>query len=87
MGGSRPVRRYGYSFPVALPLRPLWLGFAVNTLFYAPTLWLLACGLLAMRRLVRVKRSLCPACGYPRAESAVCSECGKALPVRAEAAT
>lgn len=87
MGGSRPVRRYGYSFPVALPLRPLWLGFAVNTLFYAPTLWLLACGLLAMRRLVRVKRSLCPACGYPRAESAVCSECGKALPKRAKVAT
>ncbi len=61
---------------------PLWFGFAVHTLFYAAILWLLACGLIAMRRLVRLKRGLCPACGYPMGESAVCSECGKALPLR-----
>ena len=66
----------------ALPLLPIWPGFAVNTIFYATTLWLLACGLLAMRRLVRLKRGLCPACGYPMGKSSVCSECGKALPLR-----
>ena len=37
--------------------------------------------------LVHVKRGLCPACAYPRAESAACSECGKALPGRAKAMT
>ncbi len=59
------------------PYRPIWPGFALNTLFYAALLWLLF--LLAprqIRRHVRVRRGLCPACGYPVGESAVCSECG-----------
>ncbi len=83
MGGSRPVRRYGYSFPVALPLRPLWLGFAVNTLFYAAVLWLLILGPFALRRLIRRRRGLCPKCGYPMGESSVCTECGVELAKRA----
>ena len=87
MSGSRPVRRYGYSFPVALPLRPLWLGFAVNTLFYAAVLWLLGYSVFVMRRFIRVKRGLCPACSYPRGASDVCSECGKAIPSRKVTAT
>ncbi len=60
--------------------RPLWPGFAVNTLFYAVVLWLLIPGPFALRRFIRVRRGLCPACAYPRGESDVCSECGKALP-------
>ena len=67
-------------FPKALPLRPIWPGFAVNTIFYAVVLWLLICGPFAMRRIIRVKRGRCPKCAYPMGESAVCSECGKALP-------
>ncbi len=67
-------------FPQAVPLNPIWPGFAVNTLFYAAVLWLLICGPFALRRFIRVKRGLCPACAYPRGESDVCSECGKALP-------
>ena len=59
-----------------LPLRPLWPGFAVNTLFYAALLW----SPFVLRRFIRVRRGLCPACAYPRGESDVCSECGKALP-------
>lgn len=27
------------SFPRCLPLRPVWPGFAINTLFYAAILW------------------------------------------------
>ncbi|MCZ6655485.1 MAG: hypothetical protein O7D91_20955, partial [Planctomycetota bacterium] len=27
-----------------IPLRPLWPGFAINTIFYAAILWLLVCG-------------------------------------------
>ena len=63
----------------ALQYRPLWPGFAINTLFYATTLWLLIGGPFALRRFVRMKRGLCPKCAYPMGESAVCSECGKAL--------
>ncbi len=67
-------------FPQALPLRPIWPGFAVNTLFYAAVLWLLIPGPYALRRFIRVKRGLCVACAYPVGESEVCSECGKAIP-------
>ena len=65
-----------------IPVRPIWPGFAVNTLIYAAALWLLIPGPFALRRFVRVKRGLCPACCYPMGESAVCSECGKGLPSR-----
>ncbi len=66
---------------------PLWLGFAVHTLLYAAILWLLIGSLVVLRRCIRVKRGLCPACAYPRGESDVCSECGKAQPRRARVAT
>ena len=65
----------------------LWPGFAVNTLFYAAILWLLIPGPFVLRRIVRVKRGLCPACAYPAGEAAVCSECGKSLPGRAKVTT
>ena len=71
----------------AVPLRPTWPGIVVNTLFYAAALWLLIRGPFALRHLIRRRRGLCPACGYPIGESAVCSECGKALPGRKEAVT
>jgi hypothetical protein len=66
---------------------PLWPGFAVNTLFYAPIPWLLICGAFALRRFLRQRRGLCPACAYPMGESAVCTECGRELPHRARPAT
>ena len=64
-----------------LVYRPLWPGFAVNTLFYATilaTLWLLTrVGYFyAFRRVIRVRRGLCPACAYPMGKSDVCTECG-----------
>ena len=61
-----------------LPLRPIWPGLAVNTLSYAALLWLLLFAPSTFRRHVRARRGLCPACGYPVGESAVCSECGRA---------
>ena len=70
-----------------LPLLPTWPGFVVNTLFYAAVLWLLIPGRFLLRRIIRVKRGRCPACAYPMAELSVCTECGKALPGRREAAT
>ena len=60
-----------------LPLRPIWLGFVFNTLFFAAVLWLVIPGPFALRRFIRVSRGLCPQCAYPMGESAVCSECGQ----------
>ncbi len=65
-----------------LPYRLIAPGFAVNTLLYAVVLWLLIPGPFALRRFIRVRRGLCPACAYPHGESDVCSECGKTLPRR-----
>ena len=65
-----------------LPLRPIWPGFVANTAFYAAILWLLIPGPFALRRFIRVKRGRCVKCGYPMGESAVCTECGKAIPRR-----
>jgi hypothetical protein len=71
-------------YPRVLPIRPAVIGFSLNTMFYAVVLWLLILGpLFVLRRMVRVRRGLCPKCAYPRGESDVCTECGKALPVRA----
>jgi hypothetical protein len=63
-----------------LPIRPSWPGFAVNTAFYAAILWLLIPGPFALRRSIRRRRDLCPACAYPMGNAAVCTECGKPLP-------
>ncbi len=65
-----------------LPLRPLLLGFTINTLFYAALLWPLICVPLALRGLLRVSRGLCPKCAYPMGDSPVCTECGRLLPKR-----
>ena len=61
-----------------LPWRPMWPGFAINTLFYAAILWLLFPGSLALRRFIRRKRRLCAACGYDLrgADHERCPECG-----------
>ena len=90
-GFASVLRVHGVLMPFAearvIPLRPLWPGFAINTVFYAVVLWLLIPGPFVLRRFVRVRRGLCPACAYPRGESDVCSECGKALPQRARVTT
>ena len=65
--------------PADVAVRPIWLGFAVNTFFYATLLWLP----FVLRRFLRVRRGLCPKCAYPMGESAVCTECGESLAGRA----
>ena len=67
-----------------LPTMPFWPGFAVNTIFYAATLWLLICGPFTLRRIRRVRRGLCPACGYDLryGEHDACPECGRLAAAR-----
>ena len=61
-----------------LPLRPIWPGFAINTLFYAAIIWLLTFGPFAARRFFRNKRGHCIKCGYDLrgTSGGVCPECG-----------
>jgi hypothetical protein len=70
-------RAIGLRAPRLVPWVPMWLGFTVNTLFYAAILWLLIPGPFALRRFVRRRRGLCPACAYPMGEAQVCTECGR----------
>ncbi len=69
---------WGDYAPRILPLRPIWPGFAINTAFYAATLWLPIRGPFALRRHIRRKRGLCVACGYDLRGNllAGCPECG-----------
>jgi hypothetical protein len=65
--------------PRVLPLRPILSSFAGNSVGYAVVLWALVLGPGTLRRFIRRRRHLCPACGYPVGESELCSECGRAI--------
>jgi len=66
-------------FDTQVPTRPLWPGFAINTIFYAAILWVVFLAPGTIRRAIRRRRGLCPACAYPIGTSDVCTECGKPL--------
>jgi len=63
----------------ALPLCPIWPGFAINTLFYAGVLWMLFAAPFALRRMIRRRRGRCALCAYPIGQSPICTECGAAV--------
>jgi len=66
------------SVPRSAPLRPIWPGFAINTVFYAAILFALCFGYVQGRRIIRLRRGRCPKCAYDlRGEMEQgCSECG-----------
>ncbi len=63
---------------VLVPLRPLLLAFAVNSLFYAIVSASVLASIVALRRVIRRRRGRCIKCGYDLrgAEHEVCPECG-----------
>ena len=66
----------------ALPLLPLWPGFAINTAFYALLLFLTWRVPFFVHRTLRRRRGRCPACGYDREgldAGAACPECGAGM--------
>ena len=71
--------RAAWTIPSWFPIAPWWPGLIVNTLFYALPVFIVWCAIPAVRRALRRKRGLCPACAYPRAALATdspCPECG-----------
>lgn len=84
-----PLERYGivavkarqgaWKVEAELPVRPVWAGVAVDTIFYGCALWMLVRFPGRLGRFVRLRRGLCPACAYPAGVSPVCTECGMAL--------
>jgi len=64
-----------------LPSCPLFVRFAINTIFYAALFWSLVFAPFQFRRWRRMRRGLCPACAYPIGASDKCSECGARLPL------
>ncbi|MCI0630648.1 MAG: hypothetical protein L0Y44_08360 [Phycisphaerales bacterium] len=77
MDGTQTPYRTPKHHARVLPLRVIWPGFALNTLFYATLLWLLFTTPGTMRRRLRIRRNLCPDCAYPIGNNSICTECGK----------
>jgi len=77
------VDRLSQPQEVAYPLSPVPWGFVVNTVFYALLLWLPVATFTTLRRRRRIRRNLCPSCGYslagaiPTNNTITCPECGK----------
>lgn len=78
------VRLAGDAERRSMPLRPLWPGFAVNSILYAAASWLLLFAPIAFRRALRRRRGMCERCAYPRGSSDICSECGLPLSAHPE---
>ena len=72
----------GSTDPLLLPWRPIWSGFFLNLLFYAPIIWLVARVPRAVRRYIRTRHKRCAACGYPIGVSTRCTECGNLIRLR-----
>ncbi len=77
--GNRPSVISLNSDRIVIPMRPFWGRLALNSLFYALLVWLVLFGPGIVRRIVRTRRGLCPACAYPVGTSDTCSECGHKL--------
>jgi hypothetical protein len=80
-GGSSAFIAYPPLVPTPyLPVRPLALGFTINSLLYASLAAALLGAAGAVRVLWRRHRGRCGCCGYAVLGLATCPECGSAAP-------
>jgi hypothetical protein len=65
---------------ISLPLRPIWPGFAVNTVVHAAAIGVLVVLGSRVRRMMRRRAGSCPRCGYDLrgGPARACPECGAA---------
>lgn len=70
-GGHGPLDRF------ALPLFPLWPGFALNTLAFAAGLAVFWHAPAGVRRFRRMRSGRCLDCGYDTTGLHLCPECGR----------
>jgi hypothetical protein len=76
-GFALPPMRLARSWPESnLPLRPLWIPFALNTLLFAGAIHGTLALIAELRRRHRRRRGRCPSCGYALGGLATCPECG-----------
>lgn len=63
---------------VLLPYRPIWIGFAINTVFYTLIVMMIAWIVRQARHARRMRKGLCPYCAYELHHDfrAGCPECG-----------
>jgi len=74
---TRRDNRRALNVPVALPLKPIVIGLAVNTLVYAPVVLMLIFVAGKSQQFARGLRGRCTKCGYPiMTDIGRCSECG-----------
>lgn len=78
ISGEHLLRQENKDIPRALPYRPIWLGFAINTMLYASIIWLPTLVIFTASRFIRRNRGRCIKCGYDlrRGASVGCPECG-----------
>jgi hypothetical protein len=76
----RPIRELNVKPRRVLPLRPLWLGLAADTVLFAAAVWMAVPGSLLLRRTLRRRRGQCAGCGYNlcHVDHRACPECGAA---------
>ena len=62
----------------ALPFKPMWFGFTLNTVFFSSGWWIVLAGTPPLRRWIRERRGRCPQCGYDLRGNfqTGCAECG-----------
>ena len=58
------LRREAWGPSKALPLRPIWPGFVIDTLFYGAIWGGVWFGFVGAKRGIRLRRGRCPMCGY-----------------------
>jgi hypothetical protein len=67
---------------VPIPVRPIWPGFLINTLFYAAIAAAARAAHIAHRSRKRRRNNQCPSCGYSLlglTAPGVCPECGSGV--------
>jgi hypothetical protein len=76
--GQRPSIVRGCRQPRLLPVKPIWIGFAANSLLYAGVAYFVVRARFHFVRIRRIDHDQCPSCGYPipRREHVRCPECG-----------